>query len=92
MNDDNRRKDRLTNDHDTLIRVEAKVDNLITDLKRQTDTINFTNSDYGIRIVKIEMWQRDFRVTWKLMVTAATTIGAIVGILAQLFAGVLSKH
>lgn len=92
MNDDERRKQLLTNDHDTLIRVEAKVDNLITDLKRQGDTIAFTMSDHGNRITKLEMWQHDFKVTWKLMVAVATTIGAVVGVLAQLFAGILNKH
>lgn len=90
-------------DHDTLIRVEAKVDALIADVKEMKDGTNLKLIDHEGRLKSLEkivdetnpevrvkqvdelvQWKHDFSLTYKVIITIASVIGAMVGFVASL--------
>lgn len=44
----------ISSDHDTLIRVETKMDGLVTDIKEMKDGVQKTLADHELRIKKVE--------------------------------------
>lgn len=79
-------------DHDTLIRLEGKVDTLSDDIKGLSNRITTQLIDHEARIKVLELWRHDFRLTWKLMVAVATFIGTVLGILSQVVIAFLHSH
>lgn len=76
------------NDHDTLIRVESKVDTLVTELKRIADTQSATLALHETRLLAVEQAQHDFKVIWRFVVGVASVIGAAAAILVEALFGV----
>lgn len=96
--------DRLQrSDHDTLIRLESKVDTLIVDVKEMKDGTSTKIAALETRVESIEKvhekirpeesvkllgevvdWQKQYKLTWRLVIAMVSAIGAIVGFLTNL--------
>lgn len=79
-------------DHDTLIRLETKVDVLSTEVKSYSDKVNTTLNEYGNRITRLELWKHDFEIRWKMVLGVASIVGATVGVLVNAIATYLGIH
>ena len=76
-------------DHDTLIRVEGKVDGIVTDVKDMKDGVNTKLLDHEARVKILEQQSHDFKTIWKFVVALATTIGTVLGFTLSLAANSL---
>lgn len=65
-------------DHDALIRVEGTLGRFAEDIKRLADSFEEKVKDHDKRLNAIELWQHDFRLTWKLILGAASVVGGLV--------------
>lgn len=73
----------VTNDHDTLIRVDTKQDILIAEVKNMGSRFEVSLAKNSKDIDDLKLFQHDFSRTWKLIVGVSTTIGVVVGVVAQ---------
>lgn len=90
-------------DHDTLIRLEAKVDQVVSDIKEMKDGTTTKMVDHETRIKSLESnvqviqpetsikqlremveWKSNFQFTWRFIVGASGTVGAIIGALMSI--------
>lgn len=71
-------------DHDTLIRLESKVDSLIDDMKEVKDGTALKIANHEIRINDLEKKVRDFLLTWKFILAVSSIAGAIASLIIKL--------
>ncbi len=66
-------------DHDLLIRLEAKVDALITTITEFKDGTAVKLTELRTDVDDLKQWRHDFRLTWKVLIGIAAGIGGLVG-------------
>jgi len=78
-------------DHTTLIRMESKVDQIMTNLDELKGSTNDRINKVEARVVVLEkdndlisLWQHDFKLTWRLVVGFASIIGGTASTLLYL--------
>ena len=74
---------RQREDHDTLIKVDGKVDGIVESMDTFTKSLE-SLKDQEIKtlrddITSLQKWKSDFVLTYKLILGAATTISSVVG-------------
>lgn len=77
-----------TTDHDLLIRLDTKMNQLSIDFKNLADGTTIRIANHEIRIAAIEQKVHDYSLTWKLMIAMATGIGSLI---TFILAGILSS-
>lgn len=65
-------------DHDLLIRLEAKLDQVIVDVKELKDGTTQRIASLELRVGEVENWIRTQKLNFKWVVTIATAIGAVI--------------
>jgi len=76
-----------TKDHDLLIRLETKLDQVITDVHDLKNGTTQRISNLELRTTNNENWIREQKLNKKWLVTIAGTAGGVIGfILTQLIA------
>lgn len=76
------------NDHDTLIRVEAKLDNLMTALQAKQTLQDKTMAEHEQRILIIERFVGNAQQTQKVLIFVVGAIGGFVGFLVAIVSNV----
>ena len=72
-------------DHDTLIRLETKVDNLITNVTKLSDGTAQNLLSQEKRIASLELWKHDFSTSYKVASAIFSAIGMAVGFIVSTF-------
>lgn len=72
------------NDHDMLVRLESKVDTLITGFSEFKTGVSSSVNNLELRIDALELWQNTTKVERRTAVAIASGIGSVVGFIISL--------
>lgn len=67
-----------TTDHDLLIRVDTKLNQLSIDMKNLADGTTVKIANHEIRLAAVEQSVHDAKITGKFMIGLATGIGSLI--------------